>query len=367
VLVVCPVPPPYGGMALQAQQLVALLRKDGVPVDVFPTNFPLPAAIKPIERIPFVRTVLRAALIWFKLRRPVRDADVVHVLAASWFYFFAAVYPAVLVGRAWRKRVVVNYRGGEAREFFGRWGWLGRPVFSLADAVTAPSEFLAGVIRQRFEVPVSIVPNILDSSLFDYRARTVIAPKLLVTRHLEKIYDIESVLKAFQAVQAHHPDASLWVAGGGSERAHLESLAAGWKLQHVRFLGEIAHRDLPAVYDQCDIYINASRVDNFPGALVEASASGMIVVTTNAGGIPFIYDHGRTAYLVEPGDWRGLAAAVQEVLRDPERALETTRAGVAVARACDWSEVRKRLFEAYGFPAEPQNAASLNGARCAAG
>jgi glycosyltransferase involved in cell wall biosynthesis len=369
VLVVAPVPPPYGGMALQAQQLETLLRGDGVEVSTLASNFALPSAFRLLDRVPGVRTCLRAGLVWFKLWAHVRDVDVVHILAASWLYFFVAVYPAVLVGRARRKRVVLNYRGGEARDFFRRYGWLAAPAFKLADAITVPSEFLAAVIRERFAVPVVIVPNILDSSLFSYRQRTVVRPALLVTRHLEKIYDVESVLKAFRAVRERHPDASLWVAGSGAEAGHLHSLVAAWSLDHVRFLGHVAHRDLPAIYDQCDIYVNASLVDNFPGALVEASAAGLVVVTTRAGGIPFIYEHGRTAMLVEPGDWQGLAAAVEHVLEDHSAALSMTRAAVAIARACDWPQVRKRLFEAYGFPVETDSSsrASLDGARCAAG
>jgi glycosyltransferase involved in cell wall biosynthesis len=350
-------------MALQAQQLHSLLTRDGVAVEFFPSNFALPA---PIRRIPLVRTVVRFALIWLRLWRAMRRVDVVHVMSASWAYFILAVYPPVLVGYALRKRIVVNYRGGEAREFFHRWGWIAAPVFALADVVTAPSEFLAGVIRTRFQVPVAIVPNLLDSSLFRYRQRTVLKPRLLVTRHLEKIYDIECVLKAFRAVQERFPEASLWIAGGGSEHAHLQALAEAWQLHHVRFLGAVPHHELPAIYDQCDIYVNASRVDNFPGALVEASAAGLVLVSTRAGGIPFLYEDGRNAFLVEIGDWQGMADAVCRVLENPEGALSATKAGVAVARACDWTEVRSRLFDAYGFDGS-ESRIGQNGAECATG
>jgi glycosyltransferase involved in cell wall biosynthesis len=353
-------------MALQAQQLHSLLPRDGVAVELFPSNFALPAPLHRLERIPVVRTAVRLVLIWFKLWRSIRRADVVHVMAASWAYFFLAVYPTVLVGYALHKRIVVNYRGGEAREFFHRWGWMAAPVFALADVVTAPSEFLAGVIRNRFRVPVSIVPNLLDSSLFQYRQRTALRPRLLVTRHLEKIYDIECVLKAFRAVQERLSDASLWIAGGGSEQAHLQALVDEWHLHHVRFLGAVPHHELPGIYDQCDIYVNASRVDNFPGALVEASAAGLVLVSTRAGGIPFLYEDGRNAFLVEIGDWQGMADVVCRVLQHPEGALAATRAGVAVARACDWTEVRRRLFDAYGLDgSEPR--ITRNGTECATG
>jgi glycosyltransferase involved in cell wall biosynthesis len=354
-------------MALQARQLDQLLRDDGVNVDVLASNFSLPSALKAVERVPGVRTGLRAVLIWFLLWPRIGRADVVHVMAASWLYFFLAVYPAVLVGRVRGKRVVINYRGGEAREFFQRYGWIASPAFTLARTITAPSEFLASAIRKRFGVAVSIVPNILDSSRFIYRARTEIRPTLLVTRHLERMYDIESVLKAYRRVHARHSDATLWIAGGGSEEAHLRNLVSAWGLTNVRFLGEVAHENLPAIYDQCDIYLNASLVDNFPAALLEASAAGLAVVSTRAGGIPFLYEHARTAWLVECGDWHGLANAVEEVLESPSVALEMTKAALTIVGACRWAEVRKRLYHSYGAEPGTGTGASLQGVRCAAG
>jgi glycosyltransferase involved in cell wall biosynthesis len=186
---------------------------------------------------------------------------------------------------------------------------------------------------------------------------------------LEKIYDVASVLKAFRVVQERHADASLWIAGSGSEDGNLRSLVSALNLRNVRFLGEVAHADLAGVYRECDIYVNASLVDNFPGALLEASAAGLAVVTTSAGGIPFIYENGRSAWMVEPGDWRGLAKGIETVLESPSVAADMTKAAATVVRACEWTEVRARLFEAYGLrldPREPDNG-RLDGARCAAG
>jgi glycosyltransferase involved in cell wall biosynthesis len=350
VLVVAPAPPPYGGMALQARQLEKLLRADGIAVSLFPSNFALPGWLKFLEGLPGVRTVARALVIWPKLWAGTRQTDVVHVLAASWAYFFLVVYPAVLVGRICGKKVVLNYRGGEAARFFQWFGWAASPAFRLAGVITAPSEFLAEVIHRRFGASVSIVPNILDSRAFRFRRRTSIQPKLLVTRHLEPAYDIESVLRAFRRVREVYPEASLWIAGTGSQEQYLRGLVSDWNLENVRFLGNIAHSDLPDIYDQCDIYLNASRIDNFPGALIEASAAGLVVVSTDAGGIPFIYQHEKTALLVKTGDWQELALAAQKVLQTSTLALDLVTAARALAQACDWREVRKSLYRAYGFP-----------------
>jgi len=369
VLVVAPSPPPMGGMAIQAQNLVRLLQQDGIEAELFASNFALPALLRVLERVPVVRTAARIALIGFFLAPKIRRADVVHVLAASWLYFFAVVYPAVLLGTVYRKRVVLNYRGGAADLFFRRYGWLAWPVFKMSSRLTTPSRFLAELIQRRFGVPVSIVPNVLDLTAFKYRRRAVFRPRLLVTRQLEKIYDVASVLRAFREVQQCRGDASLWIAGSGSEEPALRELSSAWELRNVRFLGNVPHDELPAVYAECDVYVNASLVDNFPGSLLEASAAGLVVVTTAAGGIPFLYADGLTACLVEPGDWRGLARRIEEVFESPAQATKLTEAAAEMVRGCAWVHVRTVLFEAYGFdaPAISTPAVPMEGTKCAAG
>jgi phenylacetate-CoA ligase len=341
-------------MALQHAKLEQFLRQDGLAVSSLASNLPLPGWLKAAERWPGIRTALRTVYFCLRMTAEAARADVTHVLAASWLYFFVVVYPAVLAGRLFGNRVVLNYRGGEARRFFRRWGLLARPVFALAHCVTAPSAFLAGVIEETFGVPVQIVPNLVDVSAFRFRQREAIQPHLLVTRHLEPVYDIETVIRAFQVVQQRHLRARLWIAGGGSQEQHLKELVSSLELRNVRFLGAVPHRELPMVYDRCDILINASRVDNFPGALVEASSAGLPIASTNAGGIRFMYENRKSALLVEPGDWRGLAEAVDALLDDPTLVSEMVHESLKVARNCSWPQVREWLYRAYGLDAAPQ-------------
>ena len=177
---------------------------------------------------------------------------------------------------------------------------------------------------------------------------------MIVARQLEKVYGIELVLRAFAVVQQRYGDASLVVAGAGSEEANLRALADELKIENVRFLGFVAHRDLPRLYDENDIFVNGSRVDNFPGALLEASAAGLVVVSSAAGGIPFMYQDGENALLVEPGDWQALARALERVLQEPRLAAKLARAGVSLAESCDWGSVREAVYKAYRLERLPQ-------------
>ncbi len=218
----------------------------------------------------------------------------------------------------------------------------------MAHLVTAPSKFLKQILERHAGVQVLVVPNIVNLSAFQFRARRELQPKILVTRHLEKMYDVPTVVRAFREVQARHPNASLWIAGTGSQEEHLRTLVSSWSLGNVRFLGHVPHKELPAIYNQCDIFLNASRVDNFPGALLEASASGLAVVSTNAGGIPFVYEDHKNALLLEPGDHEGLALAVEEVLEDSSLARGLIAAGLDLVREFEWKTVGKVLRDAYG-------------------
>jgi glycosyltransferase involved in cell wall biosynthesis len=336
-------------MALQAALLKQCLEKDGAAVTFLASNFELPGRL---QRLAGLRTAVRALLIWIRIWHAVRQVDVVHVFAASWLYFFVVVSPSILVGRILRKRTVLNYRGGDARAFFGRWSGAVRPIVRTATLVTAPSQFLAQLIQTSFDVPVTVVPNILDTSTFEFQRRSAFQPTLLVNRNLEKLYDVASVLRAFRRVQESYPEASLWIAGSGSEEAQLRSLAAEWKLDHVRFLGHVNHAELPEIYNQRDILVNASTVDNFPAALLEASAAGLVVVSTDAGGIPFLYRNGTNALLVEVGDWQALATAVGRVIRDPGMAAGLAGEAHRLTRQCAWEIVRQPLYLAYGIATE---------------
>jgi glycosyltransferase involved in cell wall biosynthesis len=137
--------------------------------------------------------------------------------------------------------------------------------------------------------------------------------------------------------------------GTGDQEKYLRGLVSTWKLENVEFLGYVPQEDLPAVYEKCDILLNASLADNFPGSLVEAAAAGLIVVSTGVGGIPFIFENDKNAILVEPGDWAGLAAGALRVLEDPALASRLAKDALKQCQEYDWKNVRRLLYPMYGF------------------
>ena len=105
-----------------------------------------------------------------------------------------------------------------------------------------------------------------------------------------------------------------------------------------------------ALYDRADVYLNAPDIDNMPNSIIEAYAAGLPVVTTDAGGIPYIVAHGRTGLMVPRGDAEGLAAAAIRVLEEPGLAATLTANARAECLAkYVWPAVRgewERLYSA---------------------
>ncbi len=75
--------------------------------------------------------------------------------------------------------------------------------------------------------------------------------------------------------------------------------------------------ELVALYRQADVFVLPTQADCFSWASIEAMAVGLPVITTAMGGIPDIVEHGRTGYLLPPGDGRALGAALRRLIEDP--------------------------------------------------
>jgi glycosyltransferase involved in cell wall biosynthesis len=141
---------------------------------------------------------------------------------------------------------------------------------------------------------------------------------------LDPVKDLDVLLRAVASLARRIP-AILLIAGDGSERRHLEDLAASLEAQHcIRFLG---HRDdVRDVLAGCDAYANSSISEGISLTILEAMAVGLPVVATCVGGTPEILDES-CGRLVPARDPEQLAAALLELVSQPAVRARLGRAG----------------------------------------
>jgi L-malate glycosyltransferase len=345
VAIVAPTLRILGGQAVQAHRLLQAWNADPeVDAELVPIN-PLPPLFPRLTNIKFIRTVVTQLTYWPTLVKRLRHVDVVHVFSASYFSFLLAPTPAVVIARLLRKPVVLNYRSGEAPDHLQR-SWIARAVLRRVDANAVPSAFLQQVFA-RFHIGAEIIPNIVDLERFAFRRRDDFGPRLLCTRNFEPLYNVTCTLRAFEIVQARFPDATLTLVGAGSQAELLRQEVAARGLRNVRFIGAVPPADMWRYYAEADIYLQTPDIDNMPTSVLEAFASGCVVVSTDAGGVPTILADGVHGYLVPCGDARAAADRVIRLLEQPEHAGELAANARASCEEYRWSRVRDRWLALY--------------------
>jgi glycosyltransferase involved in cell wall biosynthesis len=346
VAVVAPSLRILGGQAVQADRLLSAWRNDpDVEAWLVPINPEPPGPLRRGLGIKYLRTVVTELTYLPLLFRELSRADVVHVFSASYFSFLLAPLPAIAVARVLGKPVVLNYHSGEAPDHLHR-SAIARFVLARVEQNVVPSRFLVGVFA-RFGLEATVIANTVDQNRFRFRLRQTLAPRLITNRNFEAHYNVACTIRAFQRVQSRHPDASLTVIGAGPEEGRLRRLADDLELRNVTFAGRVAPDEMPGYYENNDIYVQTPNIDNMPLSVIEAYASGLPVVSTNAGGVPSILTDDVHGLLAPLDDHDLIAAQVLRLIGEPHLAMRIARAAYAACAAFTWDAVRDQWLSTY--------------------
>jgi len=335
-----------GGQAVQATRLMSVLSQlPQLAMTFFPINPRPPKGFRWVRKVPYLRTLVTFALYNSRLLLEARKHDVLHIFSAGLSSYTLWTIPALLVGRLYGKKLILNYRDGQAEEHVTTWR-TARPTIALADRIVTPSGFLVDVFGKH-GIKARSIFNIIDVDRFIYRQRRKLRPKFMTNRILEPLYNVDCILKAFALIQERYPDATLTVAHDGCCRPALEQLAKDLKLKNTEFIGRVPHAKVPELYDSADIYLTTPNIDCMPGSLLECFASGLPVVATKAGGIPYIATDRESALLVDIDDHHAVAARSLELLENPDLVERITEGGLREVQKYHWKPVRDEWAAVY--------------------
>lgn len=196
-----------------------------------------------------------------------------------------------------------------------------------------------------YKINAIIAPTLADFNQFSFLPRKNFAPRLIATRNLEPVYDVKTIIRSFHIVSKKYPDACLGIVGDGSQRAELENLVNELLLaDKICFYGQVQHACIQNIYNKYDILVNASKIDNLPGSILEAFACGLPVISTRAGGIPYMVDDGVTGFLVDIEDYQKMAAKVLHVIENPGDGRRIAKNGLKQIATYSWANIESKLF-----------------------
>ena len=331
-----------GGQSIQARRLLdAFASGEDLQIEFVPNN-----PQTSFQNYRFLRTIFTSIKFWLSLFRTIPKTSVVHIFSSGTTSYLISTLPPLFIAVIFVKKTVLHYHTGEAEEHLKNWKLTAKPTMKLFDEIIVPSQFLVGVFA-KFNLPARAIYNFVESEKFVYRERNPLRPIFLSNRNFEAHYQVSDVLRAFRLIQNVFPEARLLVAGYGSDEMKLKTLAAELDLKNTEFLGRVENAEMPKIYDRADIYLNSSIVDNMPLSFIEAFSCGLPVISTDAGGIPYLCEHNETALLVEKNDYEALARETIRLLGDERLAKKIVAKARQECVKYNWTNVQDKWLNTY--------------------
>lgn len=209
--------------------------------------------------------------------------------------------------------------------------------YRLYDHVITISEGIRQVLLCEGLAPqkVSCVRSAVDAAPYlvpvdraAFRAEFGLPPDALVAGVVAQLIPRKGhryLLAALPGLLERHPDLQVLIFGQGPLEAELRAEVESRHLAAaVRFTG--FRHDLPRWLGGLDMLIHPADMEGLGVSLLQASAAGVPIVTSRAGGLPEAVQDGVTGILCPPGDVAALAAAIDRLAGD---AALRTRFGAA--------------------------------------
>ena len=185
-------------------------------------------------------------------------------------------------------------------------------TFSInhSDRVTAVSESLKQDTLRLFDInkKIEVIPNFIDIDRIKAKGkpceRSLLANKEeKIVTHISNFRPLKRILDVIAIFEGILPKvkSKLMMVGEGPEKSKAVEYVKNKGLQeHVLFLGN--SNEIDKILCFSDLFLLPSEKESFGLSALEAMAHGVPVISSNAGGIPEVNQHGVTGYLSKIGD-----------------------------------------------------------------
>lgn len=259
---------------------------------------------------------------------------------------FIIIRVASLFAKIRGRRILFTLRGGKLAEFDSQNEAAVNSVFKRADLIQTPSLFLKSYFENK-GYKILYRPNPIDLSKFPYKEATGGSFKILWVRAFTDIYNPSLAVEALAEVVKKMPDAELSMVGpdkglAGQTKELAKKLGV---LDNIEFVGPVPNDELKHYYQSHSIYINTTRYESFGTAVIEAASSGMPIVSTNVGEIPYLWKDGENILLVDNFSPQQMAQQIVRIMGDEALRVKLSKNARANAEQFSWQNIEPGWVE----------------------
>lgn len=258
---------------------------------------------------------------------------------AFWFAYIAA-----LIARILNVHYIPILHGGDLPKRLTNSNRASKILFKNSYANVAVSGYLKHEFEER-GYKVVLIPNSIDTCRYPFILREKCRPRLLWVRSFHKQYNPIMAAEVLNDLIKIYPDATLCMVGPDKDgtiekfRNYVDIL--GLK-DHVKITGLIKKEDWIKLSEDYDFFINTTNIDNTPVSVIEAMALGMIVISTDAGGLKYMLSTDNDSIMVSCGDTIAMSKAISTAMNDQSLCKKISLNARFSAMNFDWSIVKNK-------------------------
>ena len=221
-------------------------------------------------------------------------------------------------------------------------------LFGGAHINIAPSKYLFEVFHTKFKTVV--IPNLLDLKQYKFNSPSLETPRLLFVRAFQDIYNPLMAVKVLHQLLHKYHQAKLCIVGPFKDDSihQVKRYIKSNQLETVvEITGKLSKTDWIKKSKDYNLFINTSKVDNTPVSVLEAMALGLVVVSTNVGGVPHIVSHKKEGYLVGSGDEIDMVKAITHLIDNMDVAHKIRENARQKVEQFDWEILKHKWFKVF--------------------
>jgi glycosyltransferase involved in cell wall biosynthesis len=220
-----------------------------------------------------------------------------------------------------------------------------------ADVVVCPSNFIIQSLKKH-NVESIMIENVLNLSEYHFHHKQSFRPNLFWMRTFEDVYNPLMAVRVVSILKKKYPQAKLLMAGrdAGMLQQTIQLTQQLNLTESISLPGYIDNKMKNKIAEEYDIHICTNIIDNAPVSMIEMMSLGLPIVSTNAGGIPYLITNNVDGLLVDVNDDNAMTEKISLLIDDKIKAQQLVENGLQTSKKYDepvvlekWKEIFEQL------------------------
>lgn len=254
----------------------------------------------------------------------------------------------IKICKLFKKKTIIFIHGWDADYEYMLQSHKAKHILSSDGFILLSESFKNKLAEHVSKNKIFLTTTKVDDSLvkdYDISNRTGKIETLLFLSRIEKGKGIFVVLDAYNKLITKYPNLKLSIVGDGTALNEVKQLIDKDSIKNVTIHGRLSGNDLIRAFSNADLFILPTHGEGMPGALLEAMAFGLPIITRPVGGIPDFFKNGEMGILTESLNPNDYAQFIEKLIKDPVLTKKISIVNYIYAKEHFWASIVAHQME----------------------